>query len=269
MVLARKSTNQSCTQGPDIYYFCLPLISASVKIAITQPNFFPWLGYFDLLDAVDCWVSLDNVQIVKRSFIVRNRILDSNGEPKWISASLQKHSQKSNINEVFLAEGNWWQTHLNKLRSYYRQAPYFDEYMPLISEIMAPKIEDVSLAAYNLRTVKAISDLLGISVETKIASEIIPVLQGSAEEKLLSLCEVLRPTDLFNFKKGVDIGLYQASNLSAFGINLHRQDYIHPEYDQANDPFVAYLSIIDLLLNKGPQAIEVIRMGSQWTLMPE
>lgn len=238
-----------------------------MKIAITQPNFFPWLGYFDLLDAVDCWVSLDNVQVVKRSFIVRNKILDPQGEAKWMSVSLKKHSQKSNINEVFLLDEDWWTSHLAKIKNYYREAPYLQDYLPRIEEIMTPKDHETSLGQYNFRTVNALADLIGISYETKIASEIIATLEGDPEQKLLSLCEVIQPTELYNFKKGVDIGLYQADHLAEYGIQLFRQDYDHPEYSQAGNPFVPYLSIIDLLLNEGPHSLSVIRAGSHWTKM--
>ncbi|MBT6836579.1 MAG: WbqC family protein [Bacteroidetes bacterium] len=233
-----------------------------MKIAITQPNFIPWLGYFDLLDSIDLWISLDNVQMVKRSFIVRNKIKAVGSDPKWLTVSLKKANQSILINQTELDEKDWHIDAINKIKSYYSTAPFYKKYISVVEEILSPK--EKLLSVYNQRTVMDLAQLIGISVEIKTATSLIPLLEGNPEDKIMSLCEILKPTEFYNFEKGIDIGLYSGENFAKHQIQLFKQNYQHPVYTQADPEFSPYLSILDLLFNMGENSLEVIRKGRNW-----
>ena len=237
-----------------------------MKVAITQPNFLPWLGYFELLDKVDLFISLDNVQTTKRSFIVRNQVKSPNGNAKWISVNLEKASRGVLIMDAILAKGGWWALHFEKIRNYYQEAPFLDKYNALIWELLNPG-DDETLGDYNLHIIQKLVKELGITVEFQKSSDIQPVLEGTPQEKILAILNKVGATEFYNFKRGVDVGLYQPDILTSQRILLFKQDYQHPEYAQTGEEFLPYMAIIDLLVNKGEKAREILLSGSNWVKM--
>jgi hypothetical protein len=234
-----------------------------VKIALTQPNFIPWLGYFDLLDTVDCWISYDNTQVVKQSSIVRNKILSASNNLSWLTASLKKHSLKDQINKVELADITWHISNSNKIRNYYRKAKFFNDYIDEIVDILKPR--ETLLSLYNKRIIDALSSLIGIKYDSIEASSLVANISGDREDKILHIIEKLQPAEYYNFKKGVEMGFYSKKAFNKKGIALYKQDYIHPEYKQHhNIAFIPYLSIIDLIFNEGANSLEIIREGRNW-----
>lgn len=239
-----------------------------MRVAVTQANYIPWLGYFDLLDQVDLWVNLDNVQVVSRSFMVRNRIRLLSGEPKWLSASVAKAPRETNACEASLSGGGWHESHLNAIRENYRHAPFIDRYLPWLADILRPRDDAATLASHNERIIKELMANLGVTCHVTRSSELVPSLEGSPQEKMLAVLARTEATSLWNFQRGVDLGLYDATQLNAEGIELVKQEYEHPSYRQLAEPFLPYLSVIDLMLNEGDQALEIIRSGSRWKSEP-
>ena len=231
------------------------------KIAITQPNYLPWLGYFELLDAVDLWIVLDNVMLGSKSFVNRNRILINDSEV-WLTISLESRSQKSYINNVNLNMSGWWNDHLNKLRNCYRNSKYYNETMQFLEMILPPK--ENLLSDYNLRIVSSICELLEISVEIKKASDYAKEYYDSPQDRILELCDVFNASQYYNFKKGVDIGLYNAKVFKDAGISIFKQEYIHPIYSTGSQMFKSYMSIVDLLFHHYDASLEIIRSGRNW-----
>tara|TARA_B100001109_G_scaffold255058_1_gene256558 strand:+ start:1020 stop:1739 length:720 start_codon:yes stop_codon:yes gene_type:complete len=235
-----------------------------LKAAITQPNFLPWIGYFDLLDEVDLFVALDNVQCVNRSFIVRNRIKSPNGDAKWLTVNLNKVSRSDLINQVTLKEGAWYQSHIDKIKSYYHKAPYFEKYFDLIGNALIPRTEEKTLESYNIRLIQFFADILNIETRIVKASDAIQNLEGEAEDKILQLCKFYKVSDYYNFQKGVDVGLYHPEHFANASISLNKHIYNHPEYNQIHGDFLPYLSIVDLLFNEGDKSFEILKSGSKW-----
>lgn len=235
-----------------------------MKVAVTQPNYIPWIGYFDLLDEVDLFVAFDNAQFVKRSFIVRNRVKSPNGEPVWLTVNLHSNKRGDKINEVFLNDSDWSKKHIQKIEMYYRNAPFYDEYIEVISKLLKPLETESTLSEYNIRLLNEFSKLL--SIETKIvkASDFMKHIEGSAEDKILKICKEVGASSYYNFKKGVEEGLYDPGHFTEQDVKLFKQDYVHPTYEQINGEYIPYLSIVDLLFNQGDKTFDIIKSGSNW-----
>jgi hypothetical protein len=243
-----------------------------VRVAVTQPNYLPWLGYLELLDEVDVWVSLDNVDLTRRSFVVRNRVKLRNGEPTWLSLRVASFPRGTTIREGRLADAAFAERHLRVIRENYRDARWFDEHMGWLEETLP--VRDESVARHNERIVQALADRLGISVRFHRASELAPELEGSAQEKILRVIDALdahgapsgpRVSAYLNAAGGIEAGLYRAEAFAERGIRLLKQEYRHPSYAQPGQDFLSHLSAVDLLLHTGPAALDILRQGRRWT----
>src|SRR5256885_665158 len=159
-------------------------------VAIHQPNFLPWLGYFYKLASTDAFVFLDNVQYSKNSFINRNRIKTPIG-PQWLTVPVQtsgKFNQK--INEVvILPDADWKRRHLNTLRTNYGRAPFFEEVFAMLNEEYALVERGTKLADFNVNLVLAICSYLGIESRKIRASEML--VDGTSTGLLVSICQEL------------------------------------------------------------------------------
>lgn len=235
-----------------------------MRIAVTQPNFLPWLGYFDLLDQVDLWVSLDNVQLTRRSFVVRNRMKLLDGRTRWLSVSLERTPRGTNICEARLAKSSWAKEIANALYENYRRAPYARDYLDRLCDLLQPQSKDLNLARYNERLISGLCHMLDLPLAMRTASSLEPALIGKPQDKILALLRHFPTSCFYNFQTGVEAGLYDSGQLREQGIVLMKQEYRHPTYGQTAD-FVSHLSVVDLLLREGPRSMEVIRRGSRWT----
>jgi len=240
-----------------------------VKVAVTQPNYLPWLGYFELLREVDLWVSLDTVDLTKRSFIVRNRIKLRNGSPRWLSLRVASFPRGTSIRDACLADHDFARDHLRVLEAAYREAPEAGTEFPWLAEVMPPR-ED-SVADHNARLVEALADRLEIDVEVRRASALVPEPEGSAQDKILALLDAVEAeaggqvTAYLNFATGIEEGLYDPAAFADRGCRLLKQDYDHPTYAQLGDDFLSHLSVVDLLLNEGAErARAVVAEGRRW-----
>ncbi|MDH3525789.1 MAG: WbqC family protein [Acidobacteriota bacterium] len=237
-----------------------------MKVAVTQANYVPWLGYFDLLDHVDLWVNLDTVQVVTRSFIVRNRIKLLSGGTRWLTVALEKAPRDTQIRAARLAPGDWHTAHCNVIRENYREAPFLDDCWPWLVDLLAPRPDEPTLALHNERIIRELADALGLAVVVRRASDLVPEPTGTPQEKLVRLLRAAGGTSLWNFRRGVELGLYDAAGLGRIGIPLMKQEYEHPEYSQLGGEFLPYLSVLDLILNEGvARSLEIIRSGSRWS----
>ena len=225
-----------------------------------QPTYNPWIGYFDLIDQVDIFVFLDNVQINKRSWQRKNRIKTPNGE-LFLTIPVKGSSREIIKNVIINDEYPWRRKHLKAIEINYKKAPYFREVFPFIEEILNFKTQ--YLAEFNMNFIKKVSEMLGIKTEFIKASNLEP-LQGKKDILLSEIC------------KKVGCGVYISPQGSAVyleankpggaivenGIELYYHNYEHPEYPQLYPPFLPYMGIIDLLFNVGfNEAMKVIRKG--------
>jgi len=236
-----------------------------MRIAVTQPNFMPWLGYFDLLDYVDVWVSLDNVQLSRGSFVLRNRVRRPDGAADWISVSIpRKCPLQTLIKDVPISNNGWQERIIRRLESYYRRAPFYERFGSRIAELLTSNIDAPGVAALNEAIIHELSSWLGIEYEFHRASDLEATLEGSPEEKVLSLLSHFDADIYCNFAGGVDAGLYHSASFALQGLRLEKQAYAHPIYSQHAGGFEPFLSVVDLLFETGGGALEIIRSGRRW-----
>jgi hypothetical protein len=237
-------------------------------LGINQPTFFPWLGFFNFLQHSEKFVFLDNVQSVKQSFIVRNKILNPDGKARWITAELAKHSLQTHINKVrFFNHTDWFRRTQRKIIAYYRNAPYFNKVASILFYILNTP-EDV-LSEYNIRTINLLYDwIFNESLDYIRASEI-PGSQhyfNSPLERVMHIIDKLGDVSTYlNSKSGIERGLYPVEIFKAKGITLMKQEYNCVNYHQTTTEFQPGMSIIDLMVNEPQKRWKsIIMRGSCW-----
>lgn len=236
-----------------------------MRLAITQPNFMPWLGYFELLDYVDVWVSLDNVQLSRGSFVLRNRVRRPDGAVEWISVNIPKRSPlQTLIKDVRISSNDWQERIIRRLEGYYRLAPFYEPFGSQVAELLTSSKEAPGLAALNETIIHEISSWLGIEYEFHRASDLETTLEGRPQDKVLSLLRHFDVDTYCNFAGGIDAGLYDAAAFQQHGVRLERHAYTHPSYPQHSGGFQPFLSVVDLLFESGEETLEVIRSGRNW-----
>lgn len=216
-----------------------------LTVAIMQPYFFPYIGYFQLIEAVDQFVVYDNIQYTKKGWINRNRIL-VNGKDEYITVPLKKGFHSLNIKERFLSDT--WLTDrkniLNKLSAVYSKAPYFRDVYPVIEQCLM--FDDYNLFSFNYNLLNIIKDYLNINTPFVISSTINIDHSLKAEHKVLEICKALGATNYLNPIGGVE--LYKKDQFEKSGIQLNFLRTGTIQYPQFNNEFVPLLSIIDVMM---------------------
>lgn len=234
-----------------------------LKIAVNQPNFMPWLGYFDLLDSVDLFVHLDNVELSRRSFIARNRVLTREGKAKWLSLSLKRHSDHALLSEIAVELDLCGAKHLRVIKDYYGHSRYFDWLYPCLQDLYIG--EPKSLSHFNANVIECLCRKIGIECRFVFASELCAEYEGEdGGAKTLELLEQMHCAQYYNFARGIELGIHRADEYADRGIKLFKQEYHHPEYDQGTFGFASHLSVLDLAFRYGPKSLAVIRSGRNW-----
>lgn len=231
--------------------------------AIMQPTFFPWLGYFDMIDQSEKFILLDDVQMVKQSWQVRNRIKTANG-PLLLSIPIKKKLLLSE-RTIKLAEINydlnWEEKHLNNINNAYFKSSYFNIVFPKIKSIYDRHIQH--LGELNTLFITTIVKEIGIDTEI-ITSSALDETEGRKDARLTYLCKKVG-ADKYLSPQGSAVYIESKSpggNLAENDIDVYYHNYNHPVYKQLYGDFIPYMSIIDLLFNVGfDDALEVIRSG--------
>lgn len=231
--------------------------------AIMQPTVWPWIGYFDLIDQADTFVFLDDAQVLKRSWGVRNRILGKDGEV-FLTIPLVGHSQKSDCtfaNTAVDPNPKWRRTHLASVRHAYAKAPYFAEVFAGLEALFEAGHE--TIGALNMAFIREISNRIGIDTPFAQSSDLDGV-HGAKDDWLLSICRAIG-ADTYLSARGSAAYIEQEREGGAFadsGVELRYHNYKHPAYPQSKGDFVSHMSVVDLLMNCGyAGALEIIRSG--------
>ncbi len=226
-------------------------------IAICQPNFLPWLGYFEMADRVDTFVMLDDVQYVRREWMNRNRFL-SNSEHgwQWLSVPLVKSPRETLIRDMVPLVDEGWRARMTRtLLHSYARTPFFDRYVPEVFDLIMSPWE--SLASLNVATIRLIASWMEIPANLVMASDL--DIPGRKDEKLAAICEYLG-TKVYLANAG-SRPYIKMSTFHQRGIGFVFQDYRHPVYSQGDRPFVSHLSALDALFWHGPRAREIMLSG--------
>lgn len=233
--------------------------------AIMQPTFIPWLGYFDLMDKVDVFVYYDDVQLAKRSWQVRNRLKNDQGE-LWLTIPINKTKSRSDttIKEAQINYGEPWpKKHLKSLQHAYGKSNFFDSVFALIEENYLAEYS--TLGAFNISIIEAIAKKIGIETK-RIRSSELSDISGSKDIRLV---EINKALDIQNYlsPQGSAEYINESNPGGAFvenGIDLYYHSYAHPEYPQLFGEFIPYLGVFDLLFNVGfENSLDIIRNGRQ------
>ncbi len=212
-----------------------------MKIGIMQPYFLPYLGYWQLINAVDKYVIYDDVQFIKGGWINRNNIL-INGQKQLFNLLLSGASPNKLINEIAVEDN---QTKLIRtIELNYKKAPMYQQVFPLFLHIM--EHSDKNLAKFIGNSIVEISKYLSIQTEFIYSSTLDKDNTLRAQDKVLDICKLLNAIKYINAIGGAD--LYSKESFANNGIQLSFLESKILPYKQLNSEFVPYLSILDILM---------------------
>mgnify|MGYP003425980114 FL=1 len=230
-----------------------------MKIGIMQPYFFPYIGYWQLINAVDKYVIYDDVNYIKGGWINRNRIL-INDKPSFINLKMNGSSPNKLIKEIHVSNDNRWKNKLLKsIELSYRKAPFFEMSFPIIEEII--NHDEVNLSLYLENLIKRIAEYLEMNTEFVLSSNIEKDNSLKGQDKVIEICKSLGAKEYYNAIGGVE--LYSAENFNSYGIEMRflRTGYI--EYKQFKNDFSPDLSIIDVMMcNSKEEIMNILDMYS-------
>ena len=225
-----------------------------MRVAVHQPQYLPWLGYFDKMDRVDCFVLLDDVQFTKNEWQNRNRIKTASGW-QWLTVPVL-HRFRQPISAVRINDtAPWRRKHRQALLANYAGAPAFESHRPFVAELYGREWErlvDLSLAALTY-----LAAALGIGTKLLPASALGLPDATDATARLIAIGRALGADTYLSGAGGrgyLDVGRFERA-----GIGVAFQTFECPVYPQRFGAFEANLSIVDLLFNCGERSLAVLR----------
>jgi len=218
-----------------------------------QPYFFPYIGYFQLMRAVDLFIFYDDAQYMKGGWINRNRIFVRD-ETIWLSLPVHRGSRELAINQRHYLLGESVADAENKIREGYAKAPAFADYFPIISEPLA--YENANVAEFNINLLKRVAKLLDINCQFAASSDIgvPPTLKG--QDKVIDICNRVGASNYINSIGGLD--LYNSSAFDQANINLSflRARPTVRLCGELSD--VSFLSIVHLIMGSPPEHMRTL-----------
>ena len=218
-----------------------------MKIAVMQPYFFPYIGYWQLIHAADCFVLFDDAQYIRNGWVNRNRILKPDGDWQYILVPIKKHAHTDSIKNIHVhPDIRWKERIIRQLTHYKKKAPCFRETDKLIREILS-EVASQKIADINLTIIRGICKYLGIKREMFLSSEknFDYSNVGDAGEWALRISEQMGASEYINPVSGAN--LFAPDKFAAAGIKL---SFLKPRaitYDQRGN-FEPSLSIIDVMM---------------------
>lgn len=214
-----------------------------MKLAIMQPYFLPYIGYFQLIAAVDVFIVYDNIKYTKKGWINRNRMLQ-NGADVMFSLPLKSDSDYLDICERQLSADFNRGKLLNQLKGAYQRAPYFAQTFPLVEQIVL--YDDVNLFRFLHHSIVRLCENFEIKTEIKISSDIPIDHDLTGQNKVLSLCKTAGAKTYINAIGGME--LYSKETFLQQGIELKFIKSNPFEYQQFGYEFLPWLSMIDVMM---------------------
>jgi len=228
-------------------------------VAVHQPQYLPWLGYFDKIDRADIFVLLDNVQFKKNEWQNRNRIKTAQGA-QWLTVPV-RHKFSQLINQVKINDKDKWQHRQRQaIISNYKKASYWYLLEEFFEEIFASKWQYIS--QLNIHVVKKLAELLGITTPIFVASE----LGEFPEDPDGRLIALAKHFDADTYLAGG--GGREYMNMEKYaesGIEVIFQEYKHPVYNQLFGDFKPFMSVVDLIYNHGRASLGILRGNNENT----
>lgn len=228
-----------------------------MRIAIVQSNYIPWKGYFDLIRSVDEFVLFDDVQYTRRDWRNRNLIKTPRG-PAWLTIPVRTTSRYLGlIKDMTVSDPSWGARHWRTLVSNYARARHFRLHAERFERLYL-EMGETHLSRINRLWLEALCSLLDI--RTKLSWSMDYAVVPGRTERLVSICQQVGATV---YVSGPSARAYlDQAQFDAAGIAVQYFDYAgYPEYDQLFPPFDHRVSVIDLIFNEGPRALEYLRRG--------
>lgn len=227
-----------------------------------QPYFLPYIGYFQLINAVDKFVVYDNIEFTKKGWIHRNRLL-SNGKDYLFTLPLKKDSDYLNVDQRLLSSDflSFRSKVLRRIKNDYKKTPYFEEVFSLLEKIFYNP--ENNLFQFIYLSIKTIADYLDIDTQIIISSEISIDHNLKSQDKVIALCENLSISDYYNSIGGMS--LYNKNDFLENGIILSFIKSKKVEYKQFNNEFIPWLSIIDVLMFNSKE--DVLKMLDNYEII--
>jgi hypothetical protein len=225
-------------------------------VFVHQPEFVPWLGFFDKLARCDTFVIYDDVQYQHGGFHNRNRIRTMNGW-EWLTVPIV-HGHPQIIKNVKIAGAEWKTKQLTKIEQNYQKTTFFRDYFPLLRKEIS--VNHDYLMHLNLGLIQAVAELLEIKVKMVRSSEF-PYCGREKNEKLVAMCKHLGADTYLSGSGGKSYLEETLFNQAKIKVQWH--SYNHPTYKQVFNSFEPNMSIIDLLFNAGTEAKNILLTGGR------
>lgn len=225
-----------------------------MKIGVMQPYLFPYLGYFQLINAVDIFVIYDDVQYIKNGWINRNRIL-SNKNAFLFTFGVKKDSMNKCINQRSYAEDTYLSTRNKFLKTLfytYQKAPYFNEVNELVVDIL--NYDDLNVSKFNTNSLRKLCDYMNINTRFILSSSLERTKGLDAEDAIIEINKILDGHCYINAIGGMK--LYSPEKFEENGIKLRflkTNDIVYPQF---GEQFIPNLSIIDVLMFNSKEEIK-------------
>jgi hypothetical protein len=222
-----------------------------MRLAASQSNYIPWKGYFDLINGVDEFVLLDEVQYTRRDWRNRNQI-KIDGDKRWLTIPVEvKGRYHQRIDETRIADSSWAANHFKTISHAYRRAPHFDEVSALLEDLYGRYGGAELLSDVNAGFIKGICGYLGITTPISWSTE-----RDTRDDPSLRLLDLTLAAGADEYVSGPAAQAYL--DVAAFeraGVSVAWADYSgYPEYPQGDGEFDHHVSIVDLLFHTGRDA---------------
>ena len=228
-----------------------------MRVAIMQPLYLPWCGYFGLMHSIDIFIFLDSVQFNRRGWQQRNRIKTLIGPQLLTVPVISKGKRNQLISDVEInLSAALAGKHLRVVEVNYSKSTCFPDIFPEIQKML--KTPGEKLAELDLELILCLKEMLNLGTAVMRSSELQG--QGLKAELLASLCEQVGATEYFS-PPGSREYLEASDAFRNIGIPVHYFDFAHPEYPQLHGEFLPYMSCIEMLMNCGEQTLPLIQGG--------
>jgi hypothetical protein len=224
-----------------------------------QPSYLPWLGFFEKIARSDIFVFHDTAQFEKHGFLNRNKVKTASGA-QWITVPMDLTGYRNmELRELPVrTDEQWRRKHWKTIQTNYGKAPYFAQYRDYLFEYYAKRWE--RLVDLNMDFTLFVLQELQINTRIEYVS-CNPQITGRKSDLVLSLCQAFEADRYYSGLHGKDYLI--ESDFAGAGIEVVYQEYEHPTYPQLFDGFLPYLSILDLLMNCGPESREILLRGGR------
>ncbi|GGC89929.1 hypothetical protein GCM10011512_16100 [Tersicoccus solisilvae] len=232
--------------GRDSEHVQLGKVLKPAVVGVHQPNYLPWLGYFYKLSRSDTFVILDDVLAPSRGYFNRSKVLVQ-GQGRWMTVPV--HRNDGYIHHMTTADGEWVAKHLGTLRHNYQNAPFYDELMPELGELIE-RHSVGRLAELNEALISHVAGLLGITTPCVRSSRF--ALETKGDQRLVDLVAAVGGSSYLSGNGGDNY--QEAETFGAAGLELVYTGFTSEPYGQQHPEFVPGLSAVDALFNIGPAA---------------